>query len=141
MTPEHIRALLTQTGLTQTGLAAELNAIDPLMRCAQTTVSRWLMATDNPNARTPDVRSADALARVWLAAGYPCTATLHDGRITAAILTTQHATSSYGAPVAVIDGVAHGYGDLRSLALPDAPAAIVERVARAGYRLSSTSDA
>lgn len=90
--------------------------------------------------------SDEHAAKIWdairwspedaLAEGYPCLATLHDGRIKTAMLTTQHAASSHGAPVAVIDGVAHGYGDVQSLSLPDAPAAIIERVARAGYRLA-----
>ena len=133
MTPDEIRAMITQLGLTQAGLATALNAMDPLMRATQATVSRWLMDRGNPNARTPDIRSTDALTRLWLHEGYPVTVTMRDGTKRSGALTTDNPASSYGQPVVVIDGTAYGSGDVASISLDDAPASISQRARDAGY--------
>lgn len=132
MTPTHIRALLAQTGFTQAGLADALNATDPMMRATQATVSRWLMRDTSPNARRPDVRSADALARLWLQYGYPVTGDGGD-----AMLTTDHTASSYGQPVLIVDGTAYGSGEAGPLTMDDAPEAIRDYARRAGYEIVS----
>lgn len=137
MTPDHIRALIDQTGLTQTGLAAALNDLDPSMRVTQTGIARWIMDRDNPHSRTPDARSADVLVRYWLHVGYPCTVTLLDGSSTDAKLTTDHAASSYGQPVIVIGQTAYGSGDVQVVTLPDAPDGITLAAVQAGYRVWS----
>lgn len=134
MTPDAIRALIDQLGTTQAGLADALNAADPLMRATQATVSRWLMDRSNPNARTPAIRSTDALARLWLDAGYPVTVTLPDGTARAGRLTTNSSASSYGQPVVVIAGTAYGSGEVAAIDLGDAPETIARRARDAGYR-------
>lgn len=137
MTPDHIRQLLTQTGLTQAGLASALNETDPSMRTTQSGLTRWLMDRDNPNARTPDDRSTAVLVQYWLHIGYPCTVTLIDGSGADAQLTTDHAASSYGQPVLMIDGVPYGSDDVDTVVLPDAPDGINAATLRAGYRIWS----
>lgn len=136
MTPDEIRSLINQLDLTQAKLATALNTTDPLMRATQATVSRWLMDRSNPNARTPDVRSVDALTRLWLHEGYPVTVTLHDGSTRPGTLTTDHAASSYRQPVVMIGGTAYGSGDVARISLDDAPGAITQRARDAGYAIA-----
>lgn len=53
-------------------------------------------------------------------------------------ITTEHAASSYGLPVVVIDGQARGPAEMPpgELQLPqDTPARMVERIQRAGYQV------
>lgn len=71
-----------------------------------------------------------------LADGYSCIAIMRDGKRRDAILTTDHAASSYGQPVALIGTTPHGSGDVAALDLGHAHAAIVERARGAGYRLA-----
>ena len=69
MTPDQITTIRQQLGLSQAGLADAINDLDPLMRCSRVTVARWEMDRANPNARTPSLRSVDALMRLWRASG------------------------------------------------------------------------
>lgn len=125
MTPEHIRTLRTQTGLSQGRFAEALNAIDPHMQTTGTSISRW----ENGH-RAPDAHSVAALTALWLQHGYPCVA---NGQ--PAPLATDHPQSSWGLPVVVIDGVAHGSAEVSSLDLGDAPESIREAASRAGYKV------
>lgn len=125
MTPNHVAALIAQTGETQQGLADRVNAADSGLRLDRNAVSRYVRGV-----RSPDYRVTAALTRVWLDAGYPCTANGHP-----ATLTTNHPASSYGLPVVVIDSVPHGSAEVATLDLRDAPNTIREAVVRAGYRV------
>ena len=124
MTPSQITRLRQQVG-SQQALADRIHDVDPLLSPNRHTVSRW----ERVGATSPNPHSLAALTTVWLAEGYPCTA---NGQ--PATLTTNHPQSSWGLPVAVIDGVAHGSAEVASLDLGDAPESIRERAERAGYR-------
>lgn len=50
MTPEQIRSLRQQLGLSQRELAERLNAIDPSLRTGPTTVNRWERGRYRPSA-------------------------------------------------------------------------------------------
>lgn len=118
MTPDQIIALRQQLGLSQAGLADALNDLNPLLRANRQTVYRWEGGSPQ---RTPNVHSADALARLWLHHGYPVRVTMRDGTHRDGTLTTDHSASSYGQPVVVIDGVPHGSGDVAGITLTSHP--------------------
>lgn len=130
MTPEQIATLRRQTGLSQPRFAARLIETDPYIAPNGASISRWERGKLTPHAGT-----VDALTRLWLDIGYPVTATLHDGTTRPGTLTTNHSASSYGQPVVVIDGTAHGAGDVAGIELDDAPDAIVQRARAAGFAL------
>lgn len=129
MTPHHIATLRTQTGLSQGRFAEAINAVNPLLRVTGNAISRYERDASLTSARTPDVHVTAALTSLWLQQGYPCTA---NGQ--PATLTTNHPQSSWGQPVVVIDGVAHGSAEVEALDLGDAPESIREAASRAGYR-------
>lgn len=123
MTPEHIRTLRQRIG-TQQALADRIREIDPLLSPNRHTVSRW----ERDGGAIPNPHSVAALTALWLQHGYPCVANGHP-----ATLTTNHPQSSWGQPVVVIDGVAHGSAEVASLGLGDAPESIRDAAQRAGY--------
>lgn len=123
MRPEHIRTLRIQMG-TQQALADQVREVDPLLSPNRHTISRW----EREGSTSPNPHSVAALTAVWLSEGYPCTA---NGK--PATLTTNHPQSSWGQPVVVIDGVAHGSAEVEALDLGDAPESIREAASRAGY--------
>lgn len=124
MTPAHVAALIDHVGSGQE-LADRANAHDPHLRLDRNAVSRH-----KRGAQGVSLRAELAYTAVWLDAGYPCAA---NGR--PATLTTNHPASSYGLPVVVIDGVAHGSAEVASLDLGDAPETIREAARRAGYQV------
>lgn len=123
MTPAHITALRQQLGSGQ-ALADRIHDVDPLLSPNRHTISRW----EREGGASPNLHATAALARVWLTAGYPCTA---NGR--QATLTTNNPASSHGLPVVVIDGVPYGSAEVTALDLGDVPETIREAAARAGY--------
>lgn len=130
MTPEHIRTLRAQTGLSQPRFAARITEVNPLLTPNGASVSRW-----ESGANVPSVHTADALTRLWLHEGYPVTVTLRDGTERDGALTTNSSASSYGQPVVVIDGTAYGPADVVGVWWgDDAPDAIARRALDAGYR-------
>lgn len=126
ITPAQIIRLRTQLGVTQAQFADRLRAADPLIAANQPNVARWESGRITPNAH-----AQAAIARLWLHEGYPCTT---DGRD--ASLTTNHAASSWGQPVILLDGVAHGSAEVGPIGLGDAPVAVAEAATRAGYEVA-----
>ena len=53
------------------------------------------------------------------------------------VLTTEHAASSYGLPILLLDGKPHGPGDLPGavLTIPDASPEVIRAARRAGWRI------
>lgn len=126
ITPTQVARLRSQLALSGQAFAKRVNEADPALRLDRNAVSRY-----ERGVRTPDYRVELALARLWLHEGYPCTA---DGRD--AILTTNHAASSWGQPVILLDGVPHGSAEVGSLDLGDTPEAVAEAARRAGYEVA-----
>lgn len=128
MTPEHMLAVRAAHGLTQTAWAALVSEQDPHLRVHRVAVSRWEAGHVAPNGH-----AMDALVRTALHLGIPATVTLRDDATQAVILTTNHASSSYGQPVAAGDGIAYGPGDVTTIALGIPVAEVVDQLRALGW--------
>lgn len=118
MTPDQIKSLRVQLGLSQREMAEQLNRIDSSMRTSAITISRW-----ETGDRSPSPRSVAALEQLALA-GTRTRYTLPIDRETMADLIRK-------------------YGALRMIAAVkglDMHLAMVEGVNLAGWRVSQTAD-